>query len=477
MTRALSSPRSGSGFRDLAAALSVPVSAQSLAVLRMSVGLLLMIDCWRFIDHGRVARYWAEPEILFHYPGFSWVTPLPQPWLMAAWLGMGVLALFVTLGLFYRVSIVALTLVFAYFFLLERAEYLNHFYLVLLFLALLCVLPAHRAWSVDAWRRPAVAGPVPLGAVWLVKAQVEIVLIFAGLVKLTPDWLAGEPLGLWLRDQADTHLLGFLFGYDWVILSATWGTIALHVLGAPLLLWRRTRLVTFLVYSLFHLANASLFNIGIFPWLTIAASTIFFAPDWPGRLAARVAGVTPALPVPPSAALPRLSQAALAGMALWLAVQIALPLRAGFFGSEVRWSGEGHMFSWRMRIYDRDAAGVFQVSEPGGQTWTVDPESLLAPRQAGKMLVRADMIHQFAQDLEEIWRAAGYPDVAVRATICKSLNGRPAQLYIDPAVDLTAVPYRLFATADWVLPLQIPVWGVADNRRDPPAPVTLDCAA
>ena len=163
---------------------------------------------------------------------------------------------------------------------------------------------------------------------------------------------------------------------------------------------------------------------------------------------------------PPARALPGL---ALAGLALWLAVQVALPLRAGAFPTEVRWTGDGHRLSWRMRIYDRQATGLFRVRS-GDQEWLVDPEDYLTPRQSSKMLVRSDMVHQFAGHLEGIWQEAGHGDVAVYAEIYKSLNGRPAQLFIDPQTDLTAVRLNYLRADAWVLPLQEPVWGVAQNR-------------
>ncbi|MFA8384192.1 MAG: HTTM domain-containing protein [Pelagibaca sp.] len=459
-------------LRDRAAAsLSTPVSGLSLAVFRIALGALLVWDCWRFIKYDRVWRYWVAPEFHFTYPGFGWVTPLPEPWIQIAWLFMGLSALFVMLGLFYRVSIVLLTVTFSYFFLLDKAEYLNHFYLVILFLILMCFLPAHRMLSLDARFRPSVrSGHVPYASVFILRAQMEIMLIFAGLVKLTPDWLAGEPLGLWLRAQSGDFPFGFLFGflfqYDWFILAGTWGTVALHVLGAPLLLWKKTRLATFVVYCVFHSANAMFFNIGIFPWLTIAATTIFFAPDWPHRVARWLLGRFEDLPPytpparPASRAVPAVALLAIVG---WIAVQIALPVRAGYFPTEVRWSGDGHRFSWRMRIYDRQAEGVFIVTADG-QEWRVDPTDYLTRRQAGKMLVRSDMIHQFAGYLETVWQDAGYSDVAVRADIRKSLNGRPAQAFVDPEVDLTAVPLAYLAYDDWVLPLDIPAWGVSDSQ-------------
>jgi hypothetical protein len=450
------------------AALSSPVSGLSLAMFRIALGGLLAWDCWRFIRYDRIHRYWVEPDFHFTYAGFGWVAPLPEPWIYVAWLAMGLSALLVMVGLFYRASIIFLTLSFGYFFLLDKAEYLNHFYLVVLFLILMCFLPAHRLLSMDArLRRGVQSDHVPYAAVFVLRAQMEIMLISAGLVKLTPDWLAGEPLGMWLRAQSDDFILGPLFHVDAVILAGAWGTVALHVIGAPLLLWRRTRLPTFLIYCVFHSANAMFFNIGIFPWLTIAATTIFLAPDWPRRGARWLLGcfeTPPPCTAPPAPAARALPTAALAAIVGWMAIQIALPVRAAWFPTEVRWTGDGHRFSWRMRIFDRRAEGVFVV-QSDGREWIVEPTAFLTRRQTQKMLVRPDMIHQFAGHLAGVWRAAGHRDVAVRAEIMKSLNGRPAQLFVDPGVDLAAAALNPLAPDAWVTPLAVPVWGVADNRR------------
>ena len=456
----------GNRARAFGDRLASHVPAQSLAMFRILFGLLILWDFWRFMVHLRIWRYWVEPDFHFHYPGFSWVG---APSLMQAelgWLVLGLLALMVTLGLFYRVSVVALTVLFAYFFLIDSAEYLNHFYLVLLYLILLCFMPAARIWSLDALiaRKRGREGvrTVPYANVFMLRAQTEIMLVYAGLVKLTPDWLAGEPLGIWMRNRVEGQWFEPLFQYDWIIIAACWSVIALHVLGAPLLLWRKTRLAVFLIYAVFHIGNAWSFNIGIFPWMTIAATTIFFDPDWPSRLMrrARIADT------PPPVARP-LPKAVLAGMAIWIAVQLFLPVRGVFFDSEIRWSGDGHRYSWRMRIYDRQAVGHFIVTDrQTGQVWNVDPDDYLTRRQTSKMIVRADMIHQFANHLADIWRAEGR-DVSVQADICKSLNGRPCQPYIDPEVDLTQVRINPFAADPWVLPLEIPVWGVADNRDGP----------
>jgi vitamin K-dependent gamma-carboxylase len=456
--------------------LSAPVSIQSLVALRVLFGAILVWDCWRYFRYDRIYRYYVEPEWTFPYFGLDFIRPLPDPFIYFAWGLVGVFAFLVMVGLFFRVAIWGFVLVFGYFFLLDKAQYLNHNYMVLLYAILLALTPANRAFSLDA--RWGFVTPTPMIARWPVAAvrlQTEIILIYAGLVKITDDWLRGEPLGMWLRARADEVLFGPLFQYDWVILMGAWGTIALHVIGAPLLLWKRTRLATFLVYCGFHVSNSILFNIGIFPWITIAVTLIFFEPDWPQRLARRVLGgfeTLPPMPAAPAVTVPRPGQGLLILLAVWFAVQIVVPQRQLFFPNLVGWTGDGHRFSWRMRIYDRNAQGVFTVVWPEtGERLEIDPREVMSARQARAVLTRSDLIHDFARKIEERLREAGATDVEVYARIEKSLNGRPPQLYVDPETDLTAVPYAWFRPDPWVLP---PLTRVAEDRLPdwwPPLPL------
>lgn len=440
------------------------VSIQSLALLRMAFGLIMVWDVWRFFYYDRIERYYVQPDFWFTYYGFSWISPLPDPYIYYAWFLVGVVAFMVAIGFFYRFSIITFTLLFSYFFLLDQAQYLNHFYMVILFAGLLCVLPAHRAYSVDAALWPALrSDTVPYWSVWALRAQVEIILILAGLVKITEDWLKLEPLGMWLRDRSATWVFGDLAYYDWVVAVGAYGTVALHVLGAPLLLFRRTRLPIFIVYCLFHISNADLFGIGIFPWLTIAVTTIFFAPDWPRQLFRRLHGwfedlpPRPSRPAPPATAQTLWTRSIVCVLVGWMALQVLIPMRFALYPSEVRWSQEGHRFSWRMKMFDREGRGYFSVVDrDSGQRWLVDPEDHLTRRQARKMLTTPDMVLQFAHFLEDTWAERGHGDVAVHAHVEMALNGREFQPLVHAHIDLTTRRRELWPPADWITPLVTP---------------------
>jgi len=71
------------------------------------------------------------------------------------------------------------------------------------------------------------------------------VYFFAGVAKLTPDWLRGEPMRVWLVQRGDFGSLDRFFHAPWAPYAASYGSLLLDLFLAPLLLWRRTRLTAF----------------------------------------------------------------------------------------------------------------------------------------------------------------------------------------------------------------------------------------
>ncbi len=138
---------------------------------------------------------------------------------------------------------------------------------------------------------------------------------------------------------------------------------------------------------IFHLINARLFEIGIFPWLAIAATTLFLPPDWPRRALSRFRpgkGSAPAAaPEMPPSNHPTL---VLSLLAVYAVIQLLVPLRHVLYPGSVDWTYEGHRFSWRMKLHNRDAWARFHVMDDNsGQAVEVNPSSYVSHRQAAKM--------------------------------------------------------------------------------------------
>jgi vitamin K-dependent gamma-carboxylase len=227
----------------------------------------------------------------------------------------------------------------------------------------------------------------------------------------------------------------------------------LDLLAVPLLLWRRTRLAAFCVTLAFHLINARLFQIGIFPWLAIAATSLFLSPDWPRRVFA----FFKTNPMPSDSRIPAADaqnrSLILILFSAYFLIQLLVPLRHWLYPGDVAWTFEGHLFSWRMKLVDRNGEAHFFVTDPNvGVTREVDPANYLSPRQTWKMAAQPDMILQFAHFLARTEPCVGPKPLQVRTKVLLSLNGREPAPLIDPSVDLAAERATL-GHARWILPM------------------------
>jgi vitamin K-dependent gamma-carboxylase len=454
--------------RNLSDRLFTPVDASSLAVFRIGFGIIMLVEMWRYFGMEWIRRYYITPEFHFSYYGLDWMQPWSETGMYLHFAGLALLAFFVAIGFLYRFSIIAFTLGFTNVFLLDQTQYLNHFYLVILLGMLLCVLPAQRVFSVDArLRRWPAAARVPLWTVWVLRAQFEVLYLFAGIVKINADWLHLEPMAIWMARGAGLPLIGPLMTEPLVVAMASYGVIILHLVGAPLLLWRRTRLWVLLIYTAFHTINHFSFNIGIFPWLTLFGTLIFFEPDWPRRIwyaiisrRAAARGNTSSQGKGSAAVVvPAFKRRLVAGLlAAWLAFQVLVPLRHLLYPGNVSWTEEGHRFAWQMMLREKSGFVEFKVTDPAsGRFWRVNLPDYLTMRQIRKMTTRPDMLLQFAHHLARVWeRENSLPGVEVYVSSAVTLNGRPPVSLIDPDRDLAAVPRDLLA-ADWILPLTEPL--------------------
>ncbi len=429
-----------------------PVDIASIAIFRIAFGLILLWEVIRYFQYGWIREFFVDPQFHFSYYGFDWVKPLPGNGMIILFIILGILALCIALGFCYRFSVVLFFVGFTYLFLAEEARWLNHFYLVILLSFLLTFIPAHRAYSIDAWLRPSTRlRTVPALALWVLRAQLGLVYFFGAIAKLNPDWLHGQPMQMWLVTHADFPVIGPLFTQSWTGLFFSYGGLLFDLLFVPFILWRRTRLFALVVALFFHLMNSQLFDIGIFPWLMIAALVLFLPPTWPRRVIERLWPTTLTEPSAQYDFMPN-RRYVIAAVALYFGVQLVIPLRHYLYPGDVNWTQQGDRFSWRMKLLDLQGDATFIVTDPAQQDiWEVNPSDYLADWQIHEMIQRPDMTLQFSHYLADVFRQQGHTQIEVRAQVMVSLNGRPPQLMIDPDIDLAAQSRTLTATP-WLLP-------------------------
>lgn len=463
-------PTASKERRSFAVRLFEPVDIGLLVVFRIAFGLCMLVEVFRYFAPtpagsapNWIDGHFIKPARHFTYYGFSWIEPLPGNGMYVLFGVLGVASLCMALGLAYRLAALIFALGFTYIFLIDQTWYLNHFYLISLLSWISIIIPAHRAWSVDAWLRPRIRSQtVPTWTLWLLRFQLAIPYFYGGIAKMNPDWITGVPMQVMMGTGENYPLLGRFFDVNTVVLFFAWGGMLFDLLIVPLLLWNRTRIPAYLGLVFFHASNARMFRIGIFPLVMVAASMIFFPPEW---LAPERKPGEPQPPPSPAALTPR-RRWLLALLGLFVAYNCLMPLRHFLYPGEVSWTEEGHRFAWHMKLRTKTATAVFHAYDDRGNELAgfTPPEKVLVPRQLAVMSERPDMLLQYAHWIADELRAKGHPDVHVRVDVKSTLNARKPQPLIDPRVDLAAQPRNL-RHAEWIVPLYEPLPTLEEVRQ------------
>ena len=438
-----------------------PRDIASLVFVRATIGLILLWESIRFFVNGTIDSVYLEPRFHFTYLGFGWIRPLPEAWLTLHFVLLGVAALLLTLGMLTRLAAAWLCIGWTYVLLLEKGAYLNHLYLICLLSGLLIFVPTHRAFSFDArhcpkWR----SDTVPAVALWVLRAQIAIPYVFGAISKLNGDWLHGLPLRLWMPRMTHIREIIPFFGEPWLAMLMSYSGFLLDLLAVPLLLWRRARPWAFGVIVVFHVCNALMFRIGIFPWFMICATTLFFDSDWPRRAVGQVFNVPVSGRHGHVENVPHVVRhrfAILVCVAMWFLIQLTVPFRHLLYPGDVDWTEEGQRFSWRMMLCDKTPAmRLFAIDKQTRRVSAIDPRPFLNEWQLNYMSYDPDLLVQFSQYLAAELRRTKALDVEIHAQVFCSLNGRRPQLLVDPNIDL-ASQTRSLAPQPWIVPLTEPL--------------------
>lgn len=410
-----------------------PVDPASFTAFRAAFGLLLFAESARFFLNDWIQAHLRGPTYHFIWPGFDWVQPAPGIGLEVIFSVLGIAAVVCAFarGWMVRVSAILLAFGWTYVSLLDQALFLNHHYLAVL----LCLGIA--AMPVDI---------VPRWGLWWFRGLLVCVYFWAGVSKLDGDWAAGMPLAMSLElsalgptlDSQTLRLVG---------LVGSWGIIGLE-LGTPVLFaFPRSRYAAMFAYVAFHLSTMALYNIGIFPWMSLALLSVWLPENWPRRWGG--VWTAPARPVRRN----RMMYPAMAA----LVVLGLLPIRGLLSEGNAAWTMEGARMNWRLLVSHKTGWVRYRVSVEGQEGETeVSPLTVLTPWQASKMARSPFLIRQFAQWLSQEQARRGLPPIEVRADSSVSLNGRAPTSLVNPRVDLAAVTDEQ-ALFSWVMPLKEPL--------------------
>lgn len=444
--------------KSLSARLSAPIDGSWLALYRIGFGACMLWQMWKFFSTDLIRSLYVEPTHHFTWLGFDFVRPWPETWMYLHFSVMAVAASCILVGFYYRVACSVFCVGMTWIFLIDQSWYLNHYYLICLLSFLGIFLPASRQWSIDAILNPSMrSNRVPTWTLWLMRYQLAIPYFFGGVAKMNADWIHGEPMRTWLAETTDFPVIGAYFTEAWCVQLFVWGGMLLDLFVIPLLLWRRTRPLTMVVVICFHLTNARLFQIGVFPWLMICATlVIFLPPDTIARVLRRPD--TDENDLSRTDHRPSSPGTVVTGLLLtFVVLQAVFPLRHWFYPGHTAFTREGHQFAWRMRLNIRGTYFKFTATDPEtGASQVLSLNSWLTGMQEDEM-GEADHLLQLARWMEDDLKASGMTDPVITVEAYVALNGRPATQFVDPQLDLTQ-QQRSWWPADWITQYPDPLY-------------------
>ena len=285
-----------------------------------------------------------------------------------------------------------------------------------------------------------------------------MVYFFAGVAKINTDWLFNAmPLQLWLPPRQDMPIIGFLFQYTWVAYFFSWFGCIYDLCIPFFLCFRKTRPWAYIFVIAFHVLTGLLFYIGMFPYIMIVSTLVFFGEEFHLKIISKLSSWF-GKEVPSNSHIPLrsgvLSKIVLSFLSLFFLIQMILPFRYSLYPGKLFWHEEGFRFSWRVMLMEKGGYCIFHVKDlKKGNKWEVKNYEFLTPVQEKMMSTQPDMILQFAHFLEEKYHKDGIKELEIKAECYVTLNGSPSKLLINPEVDLTMVN-ESFKKRDWVLPFE-----------------------
>ena len=441
--------------------------ASTLAFFRLAFGFMMLYSLIRFLSYGWIEQFYIQPQFHFTYYGFEWIKPLGD-YTYLLFLVAGIAALFVAIGYQYKLSISVFFLSFTYIEFMDKTTYLNHYYFITVLSFILIFLPANAYFSVDAYRNPKITfQKIPRWTVDILKLLLGIVYFYAGLAKLNSDWLfKAMPLKIWLPNNSNLPLIGALLNENWVHFAFSW-TGMLYDLTIPfLLLYKRTRTFAFVLVVVFHVLTKILFPIGVFPYVMIVCSLLFFESSFHKKVLDYIAKLL------------RLNSTVFEngkektqnfntfyrikmGIILcFLMFQIVFPFRYILYKDELFWTEEGFRFSWRVMLMEKAGYTQFSVTDAKTkETIMVNNRNFLTTFQEKQMAFQPDFILEYAHYLHDYYQEIGFTNPEVRVESYVAINGRLSKPYIDPKINL-AKEYESFQHKNWILPFNDEIKGL-----------------
>ena len=426
------------------------IDNSSLIIFRVFFGILISLECFGAIATGWVNRNLIAPKFKFPFIDFDFLQPLPGNGMYFYFGIMGLMGICIALGFKYRASMITFTTMWTATYLMQKTAYNNHYYLLILISLIMCFFPAEKSRSIDVKLNPKIESNAMYAYIkWIVVLQLFIVYTYASIAKIYGDWLDFSTIAVLMHSKRNYWLVGDILQEPWIHTVIGSVGILFDLLIVPALLWKPTRKAAFFLSLFFHLFNSIIFQIGIFPYLSIAFSVFFFEPETIRKIFFKSK-----IPLTTSKVIiPNYKNILLIVAAVYFLTQLLLPVRHYTFEDDVLWTEEGHRMSWRMMLRSRQGKGRYKVVDKNTEeVFIINPKDYVSRSQERKIFAYPDFAWQFAQYLKKEFKEENR-DVSVYLKNSKiSINRKPYEPFIDSKTDLAAETWYRTKHHSWILP-------------------------
>ena len=438
--------------------LSKTQESSSLALFRLGFGFLMTFSIVRFWLKGWIKTMYIDPSFHFTFYGFEWVKPVGEYTYILFFI-CGLSAFLVAIGYKYYIAIITFFLSFTYIELMDKTTYLNHYYFVSILSFLMIFLPCNSSYSIDSFIKKKSFKYSPKWCVDSIKTLLFIVYFYSGLAKINRDWLfEAQPLKIWLATGSyDLPIIGStLMQQEWFHYFMSWGGMFYDLLIPFILLYKPTRIIGFSLVVFFHVFTAVLFPIGMFPYIMIISTIIFFSSNTHEKILKFILK-------PFNNAIKKIieidnvkikkNKFAISLISLFFVVQFLFPFRYAIYPGELFWNEEGYRFSWRVMLMEKRGYTTFKVVDnSNGNSFFVRNDEFLTEFQERQMSFQPDFILEYAHFLGDHYKNKGLNDIEIYAESYVALNGRINKRFVNPKIDLLKEK-RGFNSKHWIIDL------------------------
>jgi hypothetical protein len=217
---------------------------------------------------------------------------------------------------------------------------------------------------------------------------------------------------------------------------------------------------------IFHVLTRLLFPIGMFPFIMIVSTTIFFGTEVHHRILGVFSNIL-------KTNLDRYNNAQVliwknqtmyrlrVGMLIiFFVFQLLFPFRYLVYPGELFWTEEGYRFSWRVMLMEKAGYAQFKIQDSRtGEAFYIDNSDFLTPFQEKQMATQPDLMLEYAQFLKQHFESQGHQHLEIYVESYVAINGRRSQTYINPQVNLLEYKDN-FEHKNWIEPFNDTIKGI-----------------